>query len=82
MVDWKLLGGISAIGGLIGYFGAKKLDEEYDFSQKSAESIQFNAWTDPISERQKWRISQEGGEHSKGWTRGEANKYIKQLQKQ
>jgi len=26
MVDWKFLGGITALGGLIGYFGAKTID--------------------------------------------------------
>ena len=47
--------------------------------EKKAESIQFNAWTDPISDRQKWLIKQKGGKHSNDWTRGEANKYIKKL---
>ena len=47
--------------------------------EKKAESIQFNAWTDPISDRQKWLIEQKGGKHSNDWTRGEANKYIKKL---
>ena len=47
--------------------------------EKKAESIQFNAYTDPISDRQKWLIKKEGGDYSNDWTRSEASKYIKEL---
>ena len=40
---------------------------------------EFNAYTDPISERQKWRINEDGGNYPNEWTRSDASKEIKRL---
>tara|TARA_R110002126_G_scaffold9687_1_gene43368 strand:+ start:1838 stop:2680 length:843 start_codon:yes stop_codon:yes gene_type:complete len=72
MADWKLIAGVTALGGLMFIYGSKPID-------LGAESIQFNAYTDPISGRQKWLIKKEGGDYSNDWTRSEASKYIKKL---
>jgi hypothetical protein len=68
MSDSKIKLGFYVVCGMVGYYSY--------FGNKTNV---FNAYTDPISERQKWFINKEGGEYSKDWTRSEASHKIKQL---